>query len=152
MLRLFDKKDTEDFSEKYRYQSLLKEILEICENIQRDIEENGIHPQTMVGPIIQRIDSVTKELLLAIEGADSDKEEISVVDVSGRIVALLSEKELMSFTELLDALKVAKTTLSRHLTRLIDEGKVERIETDRTVLYKLKTSESSDTNSTLNGG
>jgi len=147
MLRLFENRGPEEFSEKYRYQSLLEEILKRCESIQRELEKIEIAPQSIVDPILRKIEVAVEEILLAMEDSEQVEEEpLKTVDVSERIVALLSQKESMSFTELLDALGVAKTTLSRHLNKLLEENKIERIETDRKVLYRLKGSESSEVN------
>jgi DNA-binding transcriptional ArsR family regulator len=50
----------------------------------------------------------------------------------------LAETESMSYGELLQTLKTNKATLSRYLDRLVQDGKLERTEVGRNVLYRLK--------------
>jgi DNA-binding transcriptional ArsR family regulator len=51
---------------------------------------------------------------------------------------VLSKTESMSYGELLQRLKTNKATLSRYLDRLVQDGKLERTEVGRNVLYRLK--------------
>ena len=152
MLRLFDRKSPEEVSERYRYQSLFEEILEKCESIQQELEQDRISSsQIAIDSIASKIEEATEEVLSAIDGLALGETKVAdTPDVSERLVALLSQAESMSFTELLEASGVAKTTLSRHLSKLLEDGKIERIETDRKVLYRL-VSRNADTNQNANG-
>lgn len=50
----------------------------------------------------------------------------------------LTKVDSMSFSQLLEATQVTAPTLSKYLNKMVDEGLVERVKTDRTVLYRLK--------------
>lgn len=137
---MFGKKNRpEEFSDEYRYELELRKILKVHEdyyqNLLREMRANKISSHTITEHIISRINEAVNEIKLEKIEQGSKQE---AANVSEKIVSLLNETESMSFTELLDTLGVAKTTLARHLNKLVEDGKIERIETDRTVLYRLK--------------
>jgi DNA-binding transcriptional ArsR family regulator len=120
--------------------------LKQVDKLLKEIKDTRISPEVIIRPIIAEIDGKSKQILDAIGElivSFAEDEPIEAKDVSDRIVALLTEKAEMSFTELLDTLAVPRTTLARHLNKLVQEGKIERIETDKKVLYRLRGSDSS---------
>lgn len=58
-------------------------------------------------------------------------------DIVKEIEAMLSKRS-MTFTELLNELKISSATLTKYLNELVLQGRIERKELDKTVLYSLK--------------
>jgi DNA-binding transcriptional ArsR family regulator len=141
------RKVPEVFPDWLRYQIETKMELKQVDKLLKEIKDTRISPEVIIRPIIAEIDGKSKQILDAIDELVEANftEDVPIVakDVSDRIVALLTEQTEMSFTELLDTLAVPRTTLARHLNKLVQEGKIERIETDKKVLYRLRGSDSS---------
>lgn len=110
-----------------------------CENTIRAIDE--IRTILMnISCTVSRIEGKIPEIDLA--GLTKDKliQTKDVKDITKAIEDLLSQNESMSFTELLDAIGTTSPTLSKYLEKMVQEGKIERIETDKKVLYRLRSS------------
>lgn len=86
--------------------------------------------------ILTRLDESPKGIRPPSE--DFTKNELIEAKTVPDLIKDILSKGTKSFSELLEATQVTAPTLSKYLSKMVEQGTVERIETDRKVLYRLK--------------
>lgn len=84
--------------------------------------------------LLSRLDELRESCSSVENGSSKETEK----DAPESIKDALAKSDSLSFSQLLGATHVTAPTLSKYLSKMVEEGIVERIETDRTVLYRLR--------------
>jgi len=140
MKSLLGKNKYEEFSKESLFFINFSKFVKVNEEehlkLLKELEEIKALVQQFRSDILFELDEISKGICLSDENfAKPTEEEVKAVPDS--IKEALS-KGTKSFSELLEETQVTAPTLSKYLGKMVDEGTVERIETDRKVLYRLK--------------
>jgi len=139
MRRLFEKDEPEEFSKEFFNSAGFSKFMKMNEEehlkLLKELTEIRIALQQFNSAL-----SKLKEISKSVPATAFTKEptDVKVKAIPDLIKEALSKVETMSFSELLEATQITAPTLSKHLSKMVADGLVERIETDRTVLYRLK--------------
>ena len=138
MKNSINKECPEEFSKESLYLINFTKFMKSNENehlrLLNELAEIKTTIQEFEGNILLRLDEL-REPYSTVENSSSKEIGKNVPDL---IEEALSKSDSLSFSQLLEATQVTAPTLSKHLSKMVEEGIVERIETDRTVLYRLR--------------
>jgi len=141
MRRLFGKDEPEELSKELLnpidFSKFMKTNAEEHHRFLEELVDVKTALQLFKTDILFKLDDISKGTPPA-EDFTKELTDVKVRAVPDLIKEALSKVEAMSFSELLEATQVTAPTLSKHLSKMVADGLVERIETDRTVLYRLK--------------
>jgi len=139
MRRLFGKDEPEGFSKEFHNSAGFSKFMKTNEEehlrLLKGLTEIRIALQQFESTL-SRLEEISKDASVAAFTKESTDAKVKAVP--DLVKEALSKVEAMSFSELLEATQVTAPTLSKYLSKMVSEGLVERIETDRTVLYRLK--------------
>ncbi len=122
-----------------------EEFRQTLEQIQQEVRQQRLLFNKLVEEFVHfrhsmvfaatKINLTLEDLVQAITSSKVKQSETK--DVAKEIEMLLSKRS-MTFTELFNELKISSATLTKYLNELVQQGKIERKELDKTVLYSLK--------------